>query len=589
MSDRVDMKSYILKSILLVLAYVLAAKLGLIFATTSVGATTIWPSGGIALAALLLGGVRYLPAVFVGAALTAAMVQAPLIFGIGSTIGNTLETYLAYQLISRLAGLEHIRLEKVSSLFLIVGLGAIIPSAVSAVLGPVSLYIANVIPAEQLGVAMLRWWRGDVLGIALLTPAVLVFARSRPFFRDAARFWEVFVLWVFAVVMGQMVFLGWNPFALMAEPLQVAWIIPAILWAGNRTGRRNTALIQLLFVVQALASSQLKIGFFADEFMTYGLSNFWMLAMMLAVVGMSFAILSTVQRHAARTIAQHAWVFEVSHDGVLITDADNNIVSVNAAFTTITGYSADEVQGKNPRILASGRHERAFYEQMWKSINETGYWTGEVWNRRKDGSVYLEQISIHCITDARGKVTSRLGIFSDITAKKANEHAITHQAQHDFLTKLPNRLLFCDRFSQQLAAAKRHGDKFALIYLDLDGFKPVNDQLGHAVGDELLIAVASRLKAAVREVDTVSRFGGDEFAVLVSDVESIDDAVMMATKVLATLNKPFHIGVHQVQISASLGIAMYPENGLDMEAILQNADEAMYQAKHNGHNQYVVA
>lgn len=581
--------TYILKSIGLVVIYVLAAKIGLTFATTSTGLTIIWPSGGIALAVVLLGGKRYLPAVFVGALLVGVMVKAPPLFLWGSALGNVLETTLGYFLLRRYGDAKHLNLNSIYDLFLIISVGALIPAFVSALFGPISLLASGLINSDMLLTIMWRWWRGDVLGIAFFTPLILSFMRHRLSLRYVTRFWEVLALWVLAIIVGQMIFLAWSPFELLDKPLGIIWIFPCIIWAGLRTGRRNTALIQLLFMGQALASAHLKVGVFATEFVEYGLSNFWMFAMMLATSGMGLAILATAQRHAARTIAQNAWVFEVSHDGVIIVDADNNITSVNAAFTDITGYTLDEVLGKNPRILSSGRHEREFYVEMWDTLDATGYWSGEVWNRRKDGSVYLEQISIHAITDVKGNVTSRLAIFSDITLKKATQDAITHQAQHDFLTNLPNRLLFCDRFNQQLAQAKRHGIKFAVISMDLDDFKPVNDNLGHAVGDDLLIAVTRRLSALVREIDTVSRFGGDEFAILVSEVESIEDVINLANKILVKLSEPFALNQHQVQVTVSLGIAMYPDHGVEMKEIMRSADDALYEAKRNGRNQYAIA
>lgn len=581
--------TYFFKSIGLVAIYVLGAKLGFTFAATSAGVTILWPSGGIALAAVLLGGIRYLPAVFAGALLAGVMVDTSALFVWSAALGNVLETTLGYVLLRRYGGAKHLNLNSIYDLFLIIGVGALIPAFVSALFGSVSMLGSGLIDSDMLMTIMWRWWRGDVLGIAFFTPLILSFLRHRSFFRNITRFWEILALWGLAIAVGQMVFLAWSPVASLGAPLGLVWIFPLVIWAGLRTGRRNTGLIQLLFMGQALASAYLKVGVFAYEFDVYGLSNFWMYAMVLAISGMMLAIMATAQRHAARTIAQNAWVFEVSHDGVIIADANNNITSVNAAFTDITGYTADEVLGKDPRILASGRHEREFYAEMWDTLNATGYWSGEVWNRRKDGSVYLEEIAIHAITDVKGNVCSRLAIFSDITQKKATQDAITHQAQHDFLTNLPNRLLFCDRFSQQLAQAKRHGIKFAVISMDLDDFKPVNDRLGHALGDDLLIAVTRRLSALVREIDTVSRFGGDEFAILVSEVESIEDVINLADKILAKLSEPFALNQHQVQVTVSLGIAMYPDHGVDMSTIMRSADNAMYEAKRSGRNQYAIA
>lgn len=464
-----------------------------------------------------------------------------------------------------------------------------IPAMASATLGPLGLLASGMINADILPSIIWRWWKGDVLGIVFFTPMVLVFFTKAPLFRNPARLLEVIALWGVSIALGQVIFLDWAPVVIFEHTPSLAWLFPVIMWAGLRTGKRNTALIQLLFLSQSLASAYLKVGIFDDDFTRYGLSNFWAFAMCLAILGMALAIMSTTERHAARKNMQHAKLFEISHDGVLIVDAQNNIVSINAAFTDITGYTAEDVIGKNPRLLSSGRQSREFYADMWKALIELGHWQGEVWNRRKDGSVYLERLDIHTITDAYNNVVSRIGNFNDITLEKYKQEAIAHQAQHDFLTNLPNRLLFCDRFKQQLAFATRHTKKFAVIYIDLDKFKPVNDTLGHQVGDQLLIAVAERLSELVREIDTVSRFGGDEFAILVSEVDTINDVSTLASKVIYALNQPFLLDKYTVNVSASIGVALYPDHGTDMETLINNADTAMYQAKRSGHSNYVIA
>lgn len=579
---------FLLKSFALVIVYLASAKVALIFGTVNQSVTVLWPSGGIALAVILLGGVRYLPAVFVAAYLTGIMVNVPLIFSLGAAVGNTLETYLGYTLIKRFGRVD-LSLNRLNSLFTIIALGGLIPSVISAVLGPVSLLASGLIGMEVLSDIMWRWWRADVLGVAFFTPLILVFARKRPFIRNNAYLWELVALWLTSIAVGQMVFLGWSPLNVTNEVIGLAWIFPILTWSGLRTGRRNSALIQLLFLMQALASGYLKIGVFSDGFSHYGLSNFWILAILLATIGIGLAIISAAETHAARKNAQHAKAFEVSHDGVMIVDANNNIVSVNSAFTEITGYHADEVIGKNPRLLSSGKQQDEFYSGMWKTLIELGHWQGEIWNRRKDGAVYLERLSIYTINDARNRVVSRVAIFSDITIEKSTHAAVLHQAQHDFLTNLPNRLLFGDRFTQMLAFANRHNSKFAVIYLDLDNFKPVNDNFGHHVGDQLLMAVAERLTSLVREVDTVSRFGGDEFAILVSEVDSIADVTTLANKILNALSDSFILGNDVVNVSGSLGIALYPEHGKEMMAIMSRADGAMYQAKQAGNNTYRIA
>ncbi|MBI5890674.1 MAG: diguanylate cyclase [Nitrosomonadales bacterium] len=580
---------FIVNSAVLVVAYLVAAKVGLVFGTVSSSATIFWPASGIALAALLLGGIRYLPAVFIAASLIALTVEAPLLFVFGFAVGNTLETFVGFYLLNRFNQLD-LSLNRPRDLFQIVLLGGLIPPLASATLGPLALLESGSITPEILADVMWQWWRANVLGIAFFTPIVLVFARQKSKFLKPSKLWELGALWAASFAIGQTLFLGWKlPGITLDQPIGLNWIFPMLIWAGLRTGRRNTALIQLLFMSQVLAGAYLQTGYFSDDFARYGMSNFWMFAMLLAIAGMALAVLSTAQRRAAHLIALNAKVFSVSNDGIMIVDADNNIIEVNPAFTALTGYEHDEAIGMKPRLLSSGKQSEEFYTEMWKSLDETGRWEGELWNRRKDGEAYLEKLSIYSLKDAQGKVVNRIGVFSDITQIKAEQETVAHQAQHDFLTNLPNRLLFRDRFKQQLARAKRQNKKFAVMYIDLDRFKPVNDTLGHLVGDKLLVAVAARLKLQVREIDTVSRFGGDEFAILATEVSARSDVTGLADKILASLSLPYSIDGHAIHVSGSMGIAIYPEDGRDMDAILSKADAAMYKAKHNGANTYCMS
>lgn len=579
---------FVLKSIVLLLVYLAAAKIGLAFGTVAGNATVFWPPGGIALAAVLLGGLRYLPTVFVGAYLAAVILDDPLIVCLGTSLGNTLETYIAFTLLKRYTGLE-LKLDRTKDLFLVILLGGLIPAVASAMLGPLSLLAAGFITPDILPGIIWRWWRSDVLGIAFFTPLIIVFSQRKTFFSDRARTWETIALWVASLIAGPVILLGFSFGISFERTPDIAWLFPLVIWSGIRTGRRNTALIQFMFLSLALASAHFNLGVFANDFERYGLANFWMFAMLLAIGGMGLAILSSEQRHAIQQMALNAKVFTVSTEGIMITDANNNIVATNPSCSDITGYPSQEMIGRNPRLLSSGRHGREFYTEMWKSLNELGHWEGEIWNRRKDGEAYLEKLCIHTLTDSHDKVINRIAIFSDITEARAAQDAVTHQAHHDFLTNLPNRQLFRDRFNQQLAIAKRHEAKFAVIYLDLDNFKPVNDALGHQIGDQLLVAVANRLTALIREADTVSRLGGDEFSILVSEITTQDDVITLADKILEALRQPFFIEDHTIRVSGSLGIALYPDHGDNMEMLMHRADVAMYLAKKRGSDSYAIA
>lgn len=278
-------------------------------------------------------------------------------------------------------------------------------------------------------------------------------------------------------------------------------------------------------------------------------------------------------------------VFDTIHEGIMITDADNCIEVVNPAFTEITGYSFDEVRGQNPRILSSWLQGAGFYAAFWQSLNDHGHWEGELWNRHKNGDIYAESTSISCVHDETGKIKRHIAIFGDVTEKKRAEQKIHYQANYDQLTDLPNRQLFQDRLHSAVALAKRNNTQLALLFIDLDRFKEVNDSSGHTAGDRLLIQVAERLNKCTRESDTLARLGGDEFVVILNNLDNNHDAEEIVRQMLKLLEQPFSLGDGiNAAISASIGIALYPADGEDDTTLIQNADAAMYRVKETGRN-----
>ncbi|MEW6313352.1 MAG: EAL domain-containing protein [Pseudomonadota bacterium] len=294
----------------------------------------------------------------------------------------------------------------------------------------------------------------------------------------------------------------------------------------------------------------------------------------------------TQRKHAEEQLRLGASVFENSGEAIMITDANNNIVSVNQAFTEITGYLPDEVIGRNPRLLRSSHMNRDFYREMWDALKSSGRWSGEIYDRRKSGEIYPEWLTITAVKDQTGSITHFIAIFSDITERKATEEKLRHMAQHDFLTNLPNRILLFDRLLQAIAQAERHGTQVALMFLDLDRFKNINDSLGHEVGDQLLLQVSQRLQNCVRSSDTISRQGGDEFLIMLPEIENAEAAAHVASKLLESMSMPFHIGDSEIHLTISIGISIYPDDGKDITTLIKQADTAMYHAKENGRDNY---
>jgi diguanylate cyclase (GGDEF)-like protein/PAS domain S-box-containing protein len=292
------------------------------------------------------------------------------------------------------------------------------------------------------------------------------------------------------------------------------------------------------------------------------------------------------RRRAEQRLRQAATVFESTTEGVFITDSMGEILEINRAFTQITGYGPEEAIGKTPNLLRSGRHDESFYRRLWDALGEEGRWQGEVWNRRKNGEIYPQWLSISRVQNEPGETLNYVAVFSDISSLRHSQEQLEYLAHHDPLTDLPNRLLFTARLEHALATVMRRHKQLAVLFLDLDRFKIVNDSLGHSVGDKVLKRVAHRLASVVRHEDTVARLGGDEFIVLLEDLASASGASEVAEKLIHALEEPFSTDGHDLFLSVSVGISLAPDDGRDVDTLVRNADTAMYKAKSTGRGTY---
>lgn len=281
-----------------------------------------------------------------------------------------------------------------------------------------------------------------------------------------------------------------------------------------------------------------------------------------------------------------ASVFTHSHDGIMICDANQVILDVNPAFTEITGYSREEVLGQKPALMKSGIHDEGFYQSMWKKLSKHDFWRGEVWNRNKQHELYAAETTISAVKSASGQLINYISVFSDISLLKEQQKRLEMLAHYDALTQLPNRVLLADRIVKAQIQADHNQTLLAVCYLDLDGFKPVNDQFGHNTGDELLVEVARRLEDTIRSEDTAARLGGDEFVLLLNNIETLEECRQAAERILTALACPIPINNHEVKIGASMGVVLYPNVSADADTLLRHADQAMYQAKLSGRSRF---
>jgi diguanylate cyclase (GGDEF)-like protein/PAS domain S-box-containing protein len=365
------------------------------------------------------------------------------------------------------------------------------------------------------------------------------------------------------------------------DDTMLSWKNEAELYRADDQNVITTGIGKLNFEEQQTTPDGNKIWLRTSKVPLYGESG-----QIIGVLGIYDDI--TNSKQTAESLQLAANVFANTQEGIVITDVQGNITDVNRAFLDIIGYSREELLGKNPRIFQSGRHDKQFYRELWQSVREQRYWRGEVWNRRKNGEIYTEWLTITAMTNAKNEIIGYIGTSSDISLLKQREQQLEQIAHYDPLTGVPNRVLLADRMNLAIAQSKRNNRLMAVCYMDLDGFKLVNDQFGHQVGDQLLIGIAQRMKHTLREEDTIARLGGDEFAFLLQDLSCVEDCEHTLYRLLKAINVPFIIQGQQIVISASIGISIFPEDNSPPDTLLRHASQAMYQTKQEGKNAFHI-
>lgn len=553
------------------------------------------PASGLALAALLLGGKRYAWSVLLGSVLTHAILGDSLEKVVSVSLGDTLQVLCGAWLLTRNGKFDS-HLRSLNVYLRLILLGGCTSIFIGALAVNTALLVFGVLSAEHYFYGLLQWWMSDTLGVILIAPLVLVWWAARNDRRNTGQLTEAVLLFGLTILVGGAVFLDWWH-DVVGTVAQGYWMFLIVTWAAVRLGARAAMIVLVTTATYALLGAIRGIGFFADDIAQTHLINYWFYMVILSVVGMALASYFAERKCAEDALRIAATAFE-SQESMIITDINGVILRVNQAFTETTGYTAEEAVGQTTRLLKSGRHDADFYREMWEVVQRDGKWQGEIWDRRKNGEIYPKLLTISAVKGRDGITTHYVGADHDITKRKAAEEEINTLAFYDSLTRLPNRRLLNDRLGKAMAASKRSGRYGAVMFLDLDNFKPLNDLHGHNVGDLLLIEVARRIASCVREMDTVGRFGGDEFVVLLSELdedkaESVTRAGIVAEKIRASLNDPYllkvrHEGKAEIIVrhhcTSSIGVVMFDNHEFGMEDILKWADMAMYQAKEAGRN-----
>ena len=574
------------------LAYVLAAELGLQLAVVHNNVTAVWPPSGIALGALLLFGIRLWPAITVGAIIVDVSVGLPLLPASGIAMGNTLAAIIGLFLVKNLAGMRN-PLDNLRGLMALVAGGGLMATTISATIGAITL--VSVAPGDSTNFATiwLTWWLGDATGVLIVTPLILTWRHLPVLEQRPARAFEAAFLLTSTVLIAQLVFGRYSPLASNHYPLAFLPLF-ILAWSALRFGRHGATLAIVLTAGIAIWGSVAGYGPFVRPDLN---DSLLLLQSFMGVTGFTTLLLAVIlnerqstqailEQHHREKASNLAEILEQSLNEIYVFDSDSlKFLHVNQGARNNLGFSLEELRNLTPLDLKPEYTRNMFRGLIEPLLNGTSKRIHfNTVHCRKDGSRY--PVEAHLQLSQPGGKQAIVAIILDVSERHAVQEKLNHLAHHDPLTDLPNRLLFDDRLTHALQRNQRTQQKLALMFLDLDGFKKINDSLGHPSGDELLKQVAQRLLIIVREGDTVARLGGDEFTVILESISESNDVPDMAGRILQAISKPFNVAGHEVFLGASIGISIFPKDGKNVTSLTKHADLAMFQAKKRGGNNY---
>ncbi|MCK9202140.1 MAG: EAL domain-containing protein [Gallionella sp.] len=571
------------------LLYALLVRLVLSYLTTDGNISAVWIPSGLGVAAVLLGGRKYLLPVFLGALLAYVAAGRPLVASSLVALSNIAEPLVVLWLLSRSDRFD-LKLDKARDYLWLVIAGTL-ASGVAAAIGASTLLSSGIVTAAQFPHGLMLWWMGNLLGIVLITPLLLIW-RTWPggWFKTPARMLETGALLATSVLLAGMIFNGWLSELLDLTQRSHLMLLP-VAWAAIRFGRHGVSLLLLQAALQALLGAIGSTGHFANDIAETELVNYWSYVMTGSFVGIVLATIFHERRQNERRLAESQAQMQAILDhapvGIWLVGADGRYRFVNKQFCESVGIpeqsflETDNLRELMGREMAENclHSDHACMEQDKPHVSQETMTLA-------DGRPHVLEITKAKLRDRDGKITGVIGISMDVTARKQAEEMVWRQANFDMLTGLPNRHMFRDRITLEIRKSQRSGMTMALLLIDLDRFKEVNDTLGHDMGDRLLVEAAQRIVGCVRGSDTVARLGGDEFTVILPELEHSESIGRIAQNIIDRLTAPFTLGQDVAYVSASIGIALYPDDAADIDSLLKHADQAMYLSKDLGRNRF---